>query len=206
MKLDASWRDHGERKELCIRKDCRATPVRRVTDRNGTEYFVCPRGHRSLRRVVLDPRMKWRIAGDLEYWHESVGVFVRNTDRKFWFFRRTIHPVSKLTVASGHVDAGESALDAALRELKEESGLQPPPSSLTHIASEPIFRDSCRRGSDAHLWHAYLLVLDPQAEPEVSGEGTAPLWLTLAEVKRKRKSLTRPVKFIIDKYGAALAG
>lgn len=62
--------------------------------------------------------------------------------------------------------------------------------------------DSCRRGSDAHRWHAYLIVLDSPIEVVLGGEGKDEDWLTLAAAKSK--DLTYPVRYIIERYAADL--
>jgi ADP-ribose pyrophosphatase YjhB (NUDIX family) len=81
-------------------------------------------------------------------------------------------------VPAGHVDAGELPAHGAVRELHEEVGVEA--HRIKHVASANIIGDSCRRGSDAHRWHAYLVVLDSP------------------------KDLTYPVRHIIDRYAAEL--
>jgi ADP-ribose pyrophosphatase YjhB (NUDIX family) len=62
-----------------------------------------------------------------------------------------------LTVPSGHIDTGEDSLTAARRETEDEVGIKA--SALIDITAQDIVGDSCRRGADAHRWHAYLLLL-----------------------------------------------
>lgn len=201
MRLDLSSRDHDGYNEYCIRADCRASVIKLVDD-GAIEYFLCANGHREERRLAIGgPTMRWWIANDGEYWHESAGVFARNPAGQFLFIERLVHPVGQLTVPAGHVDKGEAHADGANRELFEETGLLAS-RPLTHIASAPIVGDSCRRGSDAHLWHAYLLVLDSPVELRMSGEGENPQWLTLAEARAV--ALTYPIRYIIDQHGEGL--
>lgn len=201
MRLALSWRAHSTYQQYCL--DC-LVRVKKDT----TEFFTCARGHRNKSRLVIDPKMVWWIADDGEYWHESAGVFVRDRAGRFLFIERTVHPVGQFTVPAGHVDTGESAERAARRELREETGLRAwrwpmRTRRLRHIASEDIIGDSCRRGSDAHRWHAYLLLPDHNSpKVRLSGEGRNPQWLTLAEARTK--ALTRPVRHMIDLYGDAL--
>jgi 8-oxo-dGTP pyrophosphatase MutT (NUDIX family) len=103
-------------------------------------------------------------------------------------------------VPSGHVDAGESPERAALREPYEEAGWEAP--QVTHIASPEIREDSCRRGSDAHRWHAYLAHFDSARRVELGGEGRNEQWLTLTEAKAL--DLIHPVRHIIDQYTSSL--
>jgi 8-oxo-dGTP pyrophosphatase MutT (NUDIX family) len=141
----------------------------------------------------------WWVADDGEYWHETAGVFVRDGDR-FLFFERTMFPVAALTVPAGHVDAGESPERAALRELHEEAGWRAP--GVRHIVTEDIPGDSCRRGSDAHRWHAYLTDFDPAARVRLNEEGVNPRWLTLDEALTG--DLTVPVRYLVERYRESL--
>ncbi len=136
-------------------------------------------------------------------------MFVRNPDGRFLFFRRTIYPAGTLTVLSGHVDTGETPQEAAVRELGEEvTGLPDiPPDTVVHVATEDITGDSCRRGSDAHRWHAFLAVLNSPIELEnvrVRGEGKDPVLVSLADAGTQ--ALTYPVRYVIDRHTVGLEG
>jgi 8-oxo-dGTP pyrophosphatase MutT (NUDIX family) len=194
MKLSPGQGDDGKYHQYCI--NCRAETVERIYDNGKTFYFCNTCNQRNDRSVVIDPAVKWWVADD-EYWHESEGVFIRNNEKKFLFFERLIFPFA-LTVPSGHVDSGESPLEAAKRETKEEIGYKA--NKLIFIAEEDIIGDSCRRGADAHRWHAYLLPLDKNISVEVTekDEGRNPVWLTLEEALQK--DLTFPVRRVIIKY------
>ena len=188
----------GGAHEYCV--GCHAETVDRVVA-DGREHFDCRTcGRRHEREIFIDPAVTWWVADDGEYWHETAGVFVRDPARRFLFFERTMFPVAALTVPAGHVDAGESPEAAALRELHEEAGWQA--SRLTHIVTEDIIGDSCRRGSDAHRWHAYLTDFDPAANVRLNEEGVNPQWLTLGEALTR--DLTHPVRYLIERYRSAL--
>jgi 8-oxo-dGTP pyrophosphatase MutT (NUDIX family) len=195
MKLDFTWKNDGEYHQYCI--NCHAETIKRVYEGGKTYYFcdTCKQQHE--RSIVIDPAVTWWIADDGEYWHESEGVFIRNPEGKFLFFERRIFPFA-LTVPSGHVDAGEDATTAAYRETEEEVGIKA--DKLIAVATEDIVGDSCRRGADAHRWHAYLLLLEKTMDVAVTekDEGSRPVWLALEEALEK--DLTYPVKHIISKY------
>lgn len=195
MKLNFDWKDDGQYHQYCI--NCHAETIERVYEDDKTYYFCSTCKQRNERSIVIDPAVKWWVADDGEYWHESEGVFVRNPEGKFLFFERLIFPFA-LTVPSGHVDAGEDALTAARRETNEEVGIKA--DKLTEIATEDIVGDSCRRGADVHQWHAYLLALDKNIDIEVKEkeEGGKPVWLTLDEALQK--TLIYPVKYIINNF------
>jgi len=97
---------------------------------------------------------------------------------------------------AGHVDAGEAPEPAALRELHEEAGWRAP--HVRHITTEDIVGDSCRRGSDAHRWHAYVTDFDPAQEVRLNDEGVNPRWLTLDEALTR--DLTYPVRYLVERY------
>lgn len=192
MKLDFPWSDDSKYHQYCY--NCHAETVERVYDDDKTFYFCSTCKQRHERSIVIDPAVKWWVGEDGEYWHESAGVFVRNPEGKFLFFERTIFPFA-FTVPSGHVDSGEKPYISAVRELKEEAGIAGEP---IEIVTENIIGDSCRRGSDAHLWHAYLLVLSELLDVTIKEEGKHPVWLTLDEAMQK--PLTFPVSYIISKF------
>ena len=195
MKLNFEWKNDGKYHQYCAH--CHAETVDRVYEDGKTFYFCSTCKQRHERSIVIDPVIKWWVADDGEYWHESEGVFIRNSEGKFLFFERLIFPFA-LTVPSGHVDTGEDALTAARRETEEEVGYKA--DKFVDVATEDIVGDSCRRGADAHRWHAYLLPLKKNIDVKVTeeDEGQKPTWLTLEEALQK--DLTYPVKYIINKY------
>ncbi len=199
MKLTFDWKNDDTLHQYC--EHCHAETVKRIVEDGKTYYYCASCKQRHDRSIVIDPGIVWWVADDGEYWHESAGVFIRNPEGKFLFFERMMFPFA-LTVPAGHVDAGEEPLTAAIRETKEEVGLTA--NKLVEITHEDIVGDSCRRGCDAHRWHAYLLVLDKPINVEVTEkeEGTRPVWLTLQEAKFK--DLTYPVKYIIGRYADQL--
>ncbi len=199
MKLNFKWENDGKFHQYCAH--CHAETVERVYENGKTFYFCGTCKQRHDRSIVIDPAVKWWVADDGEYWHESAGVFVRNADGKFLFFERTIFPFA-LTVPSGHVDTGEDPLVSARRETKEEVGLEV--KELQVVATDDIVGDSCRRGADVHRWHAYKLPLADNPDIEVKEEGEKPVWLSLDEALQK--DLVFPVKYVINKYRNELAG
>ncbi|MBL7496943.1 NUDIX hydrolase [Frankia sp. CNm7] len=193
MRLDFAWSDDGVYHQYCLR--CHAEAVQRTYDDEGRTFYQCAAcGQTAERSIVLDPAITWWVAPDGEYWHESSGVFLRNPSGQFLFYERTIFPFA-LTVPSGHVDTGEQPAASAAREVKEEVGIAL--TGLTLIGTDDVLGDSCRRGADAHRWHAFLApVVDLTVE--VAEEGRRPLWLTLDEAAAR--DLTVPVRHAISLY------
>lgn len=185
--------------EYCL--NCRAETVDWITA-GGKKRCRCRScGEQADRALVIDPDISWWTDEDGEYWHESAGVFVRDPRGRFLFFQRLAFPFA-LTVPAGHVERGESPHRAAARELLEEVGLPAP--RLHRVTSEPLLGDVCRRGSDAHLWHAYLLTTPDASDVTVNDEGTSPVWLTLDEAAAHR--LTFAVSHLITTHPDRLTG
>lgn len=178
MKLDFALPRDNRRHEYCLA--CRAEAVRTVMHGSHAMCHCDACGQTLPRSLIIDPAIDWWLGDDKEYWHKTAGIFVRNPQGQFLFFERTKFPFG-LTVPAGHVDRGEQPLTAALRELGEEVGISA--QRLEPIATDNLAGDSCRRGSDAHVWHSFLLVLDQEIEVEVAEEGERPVWLTLTQEK-----------------------
>lgn len=153
------------------------------------------------RTLIIDPAINWWTGRDGEYWHEAAGVFVSNPRREFLFFERTRYPYG-ITVAAGHVDRGEKPNKTAIRELFEETGVRV--QRVTHIATDDIFGDGCRRGADVHRWHCFASKIDGNHKVTLGEEGINPMWLTLEEAQRRhltfvvREMISRRSKAILD--------
>lgn len=197
MRIDFPFPSDGVYREYCLH--CRATAVEWIVV-GGRRKCTCRScGVQADRALVIDPGISWWTDEDGEYWHESAGVFVRDRRRRFLFFRRLAFPFS-MTVPAGHVERGETPDRAAARELSEEVGM--PSENLRHIASDHLRGDVCRRGSDAHLWHAYLLEVGSASAVTVNDEGEAPVWLSLDDARAHQ--LTFAVSRIIETYADRL--
>ncbi|MFJ3594658.1 NUDIX domain-containing protein [Streptomyces sp. NPDC090082] len=77
----------------------------------------------------------------------------------------------------GHVDAGETSLEAAVRELEEESGITIPASELRQVgAFDAVGRDARGR----YVSVAYTATLPALVEPTAGDDATAARWWPLA--------------------------
>ncbi|MFI9646232.1 NUDIX hydrolase [Streptomyces sp. NPDC052040] len=183
MKLDflppGALRDTTVR-HYCLRCHRAAVEWRTAGARCDCVCRAC--GHTADRALVLDPALRWWTDDEGEYWHETAGVFVRDVRGRLLFFDRTAFPFG-LTVPAGHVESGEDPDAAAVRELREETGISG--LRLERLASTPVPGDGCRRGADAHLWHVYRTADAVEADlaVELGPEGTTALWLTPEEAR-----------------------
>lgn len=200
MKLGFQPPQDNEVHTYCLR--CRAESVINNPQAKDRKVYTCMNcGHRDSRALIIDPAVRWWVDKNGEHCHETAGVFLKNPNSQFLFFERVKHPVG-LTVPAGHVDVDELALDAGIRETREETGLSLP--SLTHIETCDIQGDECRRGADMHRWHIFAadvptgarIVIDPK-------EGLRPVWLSLKEASRH--PLTPAVRYIIARLASQLA-
>ena len=115
-------------------------------------------------------------------WHRAAHVWLITPDRRVLLQRRSARKENwpdlwDVSVA-GHISAGESAIDAAIREAHEELGLALAPSDLTHLGTlrwHAVLNDGAYIENEFHeLFVATVdieletLVLDPAEVAEVA--------------------------------------
>lgn len=171
------------------------------TVQNGLTYYYCGScGRVAERSLVIDNGIVWWIDKKTnEYWHESVGVFVFNSENKALFFERTIYPFA-FAIPAGHLDTGENAKIMVKRELREETGIES--DNVKLFCKENVIGDKCRRGADNHRWHLYITKIESFDNVKINDEGIKPIWLTLDEALKK--DLVYPVRYFIEKYDVKL--
>ncbi len=77
---------------------------------------------------------------DQKYPEPTVGALIFNKHGKILLVRSHKWVNGRLTVPGGHIELGESAADAIIREVKEETGLEILPSKLLMV-QEAIYSD-----------------------------------------------------------------
>jgi 8-oxo-dGTP pyrophosphatase MutT (NUDIX family) len=111
--------------------------------------------------------------------HSSGGVVTRRTNGNVYLLLIR-DPYDKWGLPKGHVEEGESSLEAALREVREETGLKhlDPGPSLGTI--DWYFR---LKGDLVHKFCDYFLMASSNGEvvPEVSEGITECRWLSVEE-------------------------
>lgn len=151
-------------------------------------------GKMSDRTLLIDPRVEWWIDDDSCYWHRSAGAFIVNGEGEFLIFLRRLYPLG-WTLPAGHVDRGETPIDAVRREVFEEAGLSI--AQFKQLTSEPLRGDSCRRGSDDHLWHLFLGRVDGRPDVTLDHEGIESRWVRPESAKEL--NLTLATRHFLDR-------
>lgn len=176
-------------KQYCLK--CESPEIKRVFVKDKTYYhcFSCNKNYPRL--LVVDPKIKYRVDGK-RHIHYSAGVFIYYGD-KILFFKRTIYPF-KYSIPAGHIDTGELSLASAIREVKEEIGVDLLPQTVA--VSVPIVGDKCRRGADTHIWDVFKATGNSNDRITVNDEGKNPVFLTKEEALRK--DLVYPVRYLLE--------
>lgn len=187
--------------QYCLR--CFSGPVERIY-RNELTYYECNACRQvSERSLIINDKITWWVDERRNYWHESVGVVVVDKNDKVLCMLRKIFPFA-YSIPAGHLDKGENPEVAALRELKEETGIK-----IDHgielIGEFDLLKDSCRRGSDHHRWHLYRLKITNQPTIKLCDESSIAKWHSFDELK-KLDNATYPLAFIVNKFEKSLMG
>ena len=87
----------------------------------------------------------------IEFARQAVGVVPVDADGRVLLVQQWRHPVERLTwsVPAGAIETGESAADAAIRELREEAGHAP-------VNLEPLYRYHPTIGVADQTFHVFL--------------------------------------------------
>ncbi|MCK5332316.1 NUDIX hydrolase [Candidatus Parcubacteria bacterium] len=126
--------------------------------------------------------------------HFSVGALIENGG-KYLLIDRVKPPFGFAGVA-GHIDEGESAEEALVREVKEESGLDVENFEL--LFEEEASFNTCRRGIDVHYWYLFRCVVEGKIKQNIE-ETKSIGWYTLEEMKKLE---LEPVwKYYFEKMG-----
>ena len=124
----------------------------------------------------------------------TVAAIIKNDEDKILLTRRNVEPFKgQWCLPGGHIDANEKALDAVIREAKEETGLEFEPGFITYFDEIVPERD----------WHAVVLVFAGKGTGELAAqerEVTEIAWFSLDEAR------SLPLAFvhnqILDEYAA----
>jgi 8-oxo-dGTP pyrophosphatase MutT (NUDIX family) len=156
--------------------------------------MIC--GRISPRIIHADKSEVWWIDKNTrDFWHESIGMFLFNRERRILLFKRVIYPFV-YTIPAGHLGVGENPLEAAIREVKEETGIILDSARL--VSEEDIAGDECKWGADHHRWHLYEAEIANDTQFKINSEGNQGGWHDLKAALRLE--LTKPTRYFIEKY------
>ncbi len=96
----------------------------------------------------------------------------------------------------GHVEAGESLFEAALREAREESGLDRITPLSRHIFDIDVHRIPIWKSVPSHLHYDVRFVMEAQGMPVISAESNELAWVSLTSATHfcQNESLLRMVR------------
>ncbi|MEI7918437.1 MAG: NUDIX hydrolase [Candidatus Saccharibacteria bacterium] len=193
MKLNVSLPTDHKLHRFCI--ECNADGVE-PSYVNGLKKYYCKDCKQTNDvSIYLGPTTKLWVDDNNEIWHETAGIFVRNTDGKYLFYQRDTFPYS-LTIPAGHVDTNDIPEQSANRELLEETGIT---GKLTKLFETDIPGDSCSGGADYHKWHVYITDFNGDINTvQILEEGHSPIWLDINDVLQN--DITFAVRYIIENY------
>lgn len=140
--------------------------------------------------------------------HRAVHILISNAAGDVLLQRRSMrkdsHPGKWDSSASGHVDAGEGYLDAAVRELREELGLSVDPADLIEAG-----RISAGRETDQEFVTVYRCVGEgpfvPNAEEITEVRFASPDWIAVSS-EREPSSFAPSFLEVWKRYGSGGVG
>lgn len=133
----------------------------------------------------------------------SVNVIVANEAGQILLIRRTDN--GNWAVPGGAIDLGESMVDAAVRETREESGLNCEITALVGIFTDP--RHLIHYTSNDEVRQEFSIMLAGRViggEPTTSSESSEVRWFGLAQLPDLQ--MDRSMRFRLAQYERYLSG
>lgn len=146
-----------------------------------------------LRWLRLPHRMDLLSTAEVPEGYHPTTAFVLAVDaEQRTLLTRVGRPGRGWEVPGGHVDPGESVVQAAVRELAEETGLRARPEELTLVGGQQITLlepPPADYAYPAHAFMAFLLLRLPvrgaSTRPDPSSECTEAAWVDREELARR---------------------
>lgn len=194
MKIDFNIPLDGLSHSYCIA--CHMEKIESFYIEGKYHYRCLACGLVSPRIIHADKSEVWWVDKDtLDFWHESIGVFLFNRNGQILLFKRVIYPFV-YTIPAGHLEVGENPESAAIREVEEETGIVLNKAKL--VAEEDFAGDECKWGADHHRWHLYEAAIENSTPFKINSEGHDGAWFDLKQALKQE--LTNPTRYYIKKY------
>jgi ADP-ribose pyrophosphatase YjhB (NUDIX family) len=127
----------------------------------------------------------------------SVNVVVVNDDCEILMIRRTDN--DNWAVPGGAIDLGESVAQAAVRETREESGIECEITGIVGIYSDPKHVILYTSNGEARQEFSIVLSARPlRGQPTTSSESSEVRWVPVAEVRNY--TMDRSMRIRINDY------
>ncbi|MFA6355349.1 MAG: NUDIX hydrolase [Candidatus Paceibacterota bacterium] len=126
----------------------------------------------------MEPKRKIGISSDNKEMHYSVGIILI-CNGKYLLMDR-INPPPGFASPAGHIDEGEEPMEAAIRELKEETGIEK--GNLEFVCEEEILWNYCK-SIKGHYWYLYRALVDKEDMVIDKDEAKSMKWYTVEEIK-----------------------
>ncbi|MGC9968416.1 MAG: NUDIX domain-containing protein [Minisyncoccia bacterium] len=137
---------------------------------------------------AIEPRRRGEVHTEpLQYWHGVVNIWVAGIDGKILCSRRSSwvsgNPGKWQSYFGGHVRAGDSFRETAIRELQEEIGLSVHPDMLYLV-------DKGQYLPSKHFYESYLYVFSGNLDAIKFNDGEIDQvkWLGMEEYQRDREN------------------
>ncbi|WP_404468655.1 NUDIX hydrolase [Sutcliffiella horikoshii] len=134
-----------------------------------------------------------------EITHVSVGIVFKQDDKYLLIKKKKEPYTNKLSIIAGHLEEGESPVDAIRREVKEELNHNLKNFS-TLLENFLITDDYCRHGRSNHLWYLFYSEEDFQAITPCKDEILEVCWMNKEQIN-KINNFTVASKTVLTKVG-----
>ena len=125
-------------------------------------------------------------------WHQVVHIWIYNSKGEVLLQKRSaekeLHPGLWDTSAAGHISAGESPEEGAVRELHEELGIKIRPNGLQKVMTVWVDDQPMPGYRDLELVHVYLCRQEVLPTKLQKGEVEAVKFIPLGEFEKEMSS------------------